>query len=113
MLSIFEQQFFIDDKKTVKDYEYPLDDENMKAMVEVLRHAAADTKTKREMEEAWWAELSEREYESMEVELAQKNRIISEKDKTLAEKDKSLAEKDKSLAEKERVIEELKQLLSK
>jgi hypothetical protein len=135
VLSIFEQHYFIDDKKTVKDYEYPLDDENVKTMVEVLRHAAADSKTKREMEEAWWADLSEAEWEK-EIEeknkiieeskkviaekdksLAEKDKsieenkkIISEKDKSLAEKDKSLAEKDKSLAEKDREIAELKRL---
>jgi hypothetical protein len=61
LLSIFEQKFFIDDKKTIKDYEYPLDDENIKTVIEVLRHAAADTRTKREMEAAWWEELNEKE----------------------------------------------------
>ena len=113
VLSIFEQQYFVDDKKTIKYYEYPLDDENVKTMVEVLRHAAADAKTKREMEEAWWADLNEKEYEKMEKEITIKNKLIVEKDKSLAEQDKSLAEKDKSLAEKDKEIAELKKQLGK
>ena len=33
LLSIFEQKYFIDDKNTVKEYEYPIDDdENLKMM---------------------------------------------------------------------------------
>ena len=107
LLSLFEQQYFIDDKKTIKDYEYPLDDENLKTMVEVLRHAAADSKTKREMEEAWWADENEKEYERMEKELTEKNNTIKEKDKSLAEKDKSLAEKDKEIEELRKRLENL------
>jgi hypothetical protein len=103
LLSIFEQQYFIDDKKTVKDYEYPLDDEKLKTMVEVLRHAAADAKTKREMEEAWWADENEKEYERLEKEIVSKNKIIAEKEKTNEEKDKSLAEKDREIAEFKRL----------
>jgi len=110
LLSLFEQKYFIDEKNTVKEYEYPVDDENLKLIVEILHHAAADAKTRREMEEAWWAEQDEKEYERIEKEIEEKNKIIEEKDKSLAEKDKSLAEKDKSLAEKDREIAELKRL---
>ena len=95
-LSVFEQQYFFDDKKTIKEYDYPIDDENVKTMVEVLRHAAADARTKREMEEAWWAELNEKEYERM---AEFKDKIIAEKDKSLAEKDKEIAELRKRLGE--------------
>ena len=63
LLSVFEQEYFINREKTLKGYEYPIDDENVKAMVDVLCHAAADPKTKRDMEEAWYAELNEREYQ--------------------------------------------------
>jgi hypothetical protein len=97
LLSVFEQQYFFDDKKTVKDYEYPLDDDNVKTMVEVLRHAAADAKTKREMEEAWWADQNEKEYERMEKEIEADKKIIAQKDKEIAEKDREIAELKKQL----------------
>jgi hypothetical protein len=114
LLSVFEQQYFIDDKNTIKDYEYPIDDDNVKKIIELLRHAAADSKTKREMEEAWWAEKNEELWEN-EIKkgkkvLEENKKALEEKDKFLAEKDKSLAEKDKSLAEKDREIAELKRL---
>jgi len=108
LLSIFEQQYFIDDKNTIKDYEYPIDDDNVRVMIDLLRHAAADAQTKREMQEAWWADKNE---ELWENELKENKKMIEEKDKALAEKDKTLAEKDKTLAEKEAEIEHLKALL--
>jgi len=84
LLSLFEQKYFIDEKNMVKEYEYPVEDENLKIMVDFLHHAAADSRTKREMEEVWWAEEDEKEYERMEVELREKNKIIEEKDKIIA-----------------------------
>jgi hypothetical protein len=113
LLSIFEQKYFFDEKNTLKEYEYPIEDENLKMMVEILKHAASDAKTRREMEESWWAEQDDKEYERIEKELQESKKSIEEKDKSLAEKDKSLAEKDKSLAEKDKEIEELKRQLGK
>jgi len=110
LLSVFEQHFFIDDKETTKDYEYPVDDENIQMIIDVLRHAAADAKARREMEEAWWADQNEKEYERMEKEYERMRKEIEAKSQIIAEKDKSLAEKDKSLAEKDREIAELKRL---
>ncbi len=93
LLSIFEQHFFIDDKETVKDYGYPVDDdENLKTMVDVLRHAATDARTRREMEEAWWAELNEKEYERMEKELVEHKEMIAEQKKINAELEQELAD---------------------
>jgi len=89
LLSIFEQKYFIDEKNTLKEYEYPIEDENLKMMVDILQHAASDAKTRREMEESWWAEEDEKEWNK---ELQEKNKIIAEKDKSLAEKDKEIAE---------------------
>jgi len=104
LLSIFEQRCFIDDKNTIKDYEYSLDDENLLEIVQTLRHAAADAKTRREMEEAWWAELAEKEYERLEKELEVSRKELDEKDKKLEERDKELEEKNKRIAELERQL---------
>jgi hypothetical protein len=103
LLSIFEQKYFIDDKNTLKEYEYPIEDENLKMMVEILQHAASDAKTRREMEESWWAEEDEKEYERMGKELQEKNKTIEEKNKTIEEKDKTIEEKDKEIAELKRL----------
>jgi hypothetical protein len=116
LLSIFEQKYFIDDKNTIKEYEYPIEDENLKMMVDILKHAAADEKTRREMEEAWWAEEDEKEFEKIREELqeskktiAESKKVIAEKDQSIAEKDQSIAEKDQSIAEKEKQLEKEKE----
>jgi len=111
LLSLFEQQYFIDEKNTIKEYKYLVKDENLKMMVEILQHAAADTKTKREMEEAWWADQDEKEYEKMEKDIQEKNKIIEEKDKTIEEKDKTIEKKDKTIEEKDKTIEEDKRTI--
>ena len=76
-------------------------------VVEVLRHAAADEKTRRDMEDAWYAEENEREYKRMDKELIESKKTIEEKDKTIKENKKTIEEKDKSLAEQQKRIAEL------
>jgi hypothetical protein len=95
LLSVFEQQYFVDDKETTKEYEYPLDDENVEEMVEMLKYAAADPKTKREMEAAWWADQDEKEYERMEKEIEENKKAIAEKDREIAELKKQLESQSK------------------
>ena len=92
LLSIFEQKYFIDDKNTLKEYEYPIEDENLKMMVDILQHAASDAKTRREMEESWWAEEDEKEWSK---ELQEKNKIIEEKNKEIAELKRQLENQSK------------------
>jgi uncharacterized protein YhaN len=91
-LSVFEQHCFVDDKETTKEYAYPLDDENVEEMVEVLKYAAADSRMKREMEAAWWADQDEKEYQRMEKEIEEKDKEIEENKKTIAEKEREIAE---------------------
>ncbi|MCL2073744.1 MAG: hypothetical protein FWH18_07480 [Marinilabiliaceae bacterium] len=95
LLSVFEQQFFIDDKETTKEYDYPIDNENVKTMVEILQHAASDAKSKREMEAAWWADQDEKEYERMEKEIEENKKEIEENKKRLKKKRKRLKKKRK------------------
>ena len=103
VLSVFEQQYFFDDKNTLKEYEYPIEDENLKMMVEILKHAASDAKTRREMEESWWAEENEKEYERVEKEL--KDTV-----KAFEETAKAFEESKKIIEEQKKEIEELKRL---
>jgi hypothetical protein len=101
VLSIFEQKYFVDDKGTIKEYEYPIDDKEVNLMLEILKHAAAEEKTRREMEEAWWAEQRAEELQ----------KELQEKDKRLEEKDKRLEEKDRIVSEQQKRIEELERQL--
>ena len=92
LLSLFEQKYFIDEKNTMKEYEYPVEDENLKMMLEMLQHAAADSKTRREMEEAWWAEQDEVEYERVKEELQKNKKMLDERDKENEKLKKEIAE---------------------
>ena len=127
LLSIFEQQYFIDEKNTIKDYAYSVDDENLLEMVEVLRHAATDAKTRREMEEAWWELLNEKEqernekeqekmrkeYEKMRKKVERVEKEYERVEKEVENKNQIIEKNKKSLEEKEKEIAELKRLLEK
>jgi len=110
LLSVFEQKYFVDDKGTIKEYEYPVDEAEVNLMLELLKHAAADEKTRREMEEAWWAE---QRAEELQKELKEKDKMLEENKKSLAEKDKTIEEDKKALAEKDKENENLKNEIAK
>jgi hypothetical protein len=110
VLSIFEQKYFVDDKGTIKEYEYPIDDDEVKIMLEILKHAAAEEKTRREMEEAWWAE---QRAEELQKELQEKDKRLEENKKEIEENKKEIEENKKTIAEKDSEIAELKRLLGK
>jgi hypothetical protein len=50
LLSIFEQANFIGNSKTTKDYSLPVDDPEVKAVIDVLRYVAADPQVRKELE---------------------------------------------------------------
>jgi len=87
MLSVFEQEYFIDDKNIVKKYDHDVENENIREMVRILEYAAADPKDRRTMEEEYWAICNEEEYERMRVELAENQKTIEDNLKALKEKD--------------------------
>lgn len=51
LLSIFEQNYFVDDKGIIKEYNYLIDDEAIKSMVDILHYAGTDPKRKKEIED--------------------------------------------------------------
>ena len=112
MLSVFKQEYFIDEKNIIKKYEHPIDNEFIREMVDILRHTAADPEKRREIEEEWFAVQDEEEYEKALKALEEKDKAIEEKDKALEEKDKAIEEKDKALEEKDKALELEKKALA-
>ena len=105
LLSIFEQQHFIDDKKITKEFTHELDSEDIKITTEILHFSGTNPEERKKIEteqEAW--RTVNAMFEDKEKELMA---LISNKDKAIDEKDKALDEKDKALDEKERIIQEL------
>ena len=66
MLSLFEQDYFVDENYT-KKYPYPITDKNIKKMVETLEYIVADPKVRRAMQEEYWAAQNEMMWE-MQIE---------------------------------------------
>jgi len=88
MLSIFEQDYFVD-KNFLKNYPYSTTDKNIKKMVDTLAYIAADPKVRRAMEEEYWATLNETLWKQT---IAEQSNALTQKDNTLAEQAKIIAE---------------------
>ncbi|MGV8135476.1 MAG: hypothetical protein AB2L20_09700 [Mangrovibacterium sp.] len=50
LLTIFEQNNFVDDREITKNYTYPVDDEYIKYIVEILHHSGTDPDERVEIE---------------------------------------------------------------
>ncbi len=105
MLSVFEQDYFIDKYGTLKEFNHEADDENIRLMVDRLHYFGTEPAEKKKLEDEqealrifdlWFKDL----YNKLDL-----------KDKVLEEKDKLIEDKDKALDEKDRLIEELKRKL--
>lgn len=99
LLTIFEQGNFIDETEITKNYPFPLSDETMQNIVDILHHAGTDPEGRKELE---------KEQEALRVFEAG----MSELRERLTDKEKKLEEKEKEIAEKDRIIEELKRKLA-
>lgn len=93
LLSVFEQRYFIDDSKVVKEYKYNADLEDVKLITDILHHSGTNPKERKELDieaEAWRTinALLDDERESMKKELEESKKALNEKDRALDEKDK-------------------------
>jgi len=72
LLSIFEQNNFIGDSKTTKDYSLEIDDPEVKAVIDVLQYVAADPQARKELEK-------ERYYqETMDDAFGERDKMLAE-----------------------------------
>ena len=114
LLSIFEQNFFVDDRGIRKEYLYEVDDENIRYILDLLYHTGADPKTQKIIEDEWWSsELWEEVIVKRDKQIALQKKEIEEKDKDLAANKITIEEKDKELEEKDKTIEEMKRIIEK
>ena len=105
MLSVFEQQYFIDEKEIVKTYEHQVDNEIIKEMLDILRNVAADPEEMKSIEAEWLAIKDEEGYEQALQTIAEQGNTIatlqnekSEQGKTITEQAKELAAQAKEFA---------------
>ena len=90
LLSLFEQQHFIDDKKITKEFKHELDNEDIKFTTEILHHSGTNPEERKKIEteqEAWRTV-----YAMFEDEKNALYKQLDEKDKALDEKNKLIQE---------------------
>jgi len=123
LLSVFEQHYFVDDNNIIKEYKYPIDDENIERIIQKLHYVGTEPAERKKIEDEkeafrvmdWALEAKTQELigviEEKDKALEEKAKVMKEKDKALEEKDKALEDKDKALEESLKLIEELKKKL--
>jgi hypothetical protein len=116
LLSVFEQNNFIDEKKITKQFQHPSDNEYVKLMTDILHHSGTNPEERKRIEaeqEAWRtvnAMFEDKEKAFLKA-LQEKEKALDEKEKALDEKEKALAKSEELNAELLRQIEQLKQNL--
>ncbi len=139
LLSVFEQAYFIDNKKITKEFHHSVDEinelEDMKIMTDILHYSGTDPKEKEKIEieqEAWRTvdaylgnmkekykknlqdyEKSLKDIEQKDKELEEEKRKIEQKDKALEAERKKTEEQDKALEKQAKQIEELLKQINK
>lgn len=110
LLSIFEQTNFVDDKKIIKQFNHPMDTDEIREATSILHYSGTDPEEKKKIEieqEAWRTVNAMFENEKKEF-----LKILSEKDQALTEKDQALTEKDQALSDIKKEVEELRRKLN-
>ena len=102
LLSVFEQDNFVDDTEITKEFKHETDDEDIRVMTEILHHTGTDPKTREEIEierEAW---------RTVNAMFEEKEKAFKRK---LEEQNEKLEEQNEKLEEQRRLIEELEKKL--
>jgi hypothetical protein len=91
LLSVFEQNNFVDDNKITKEFQHPTDTEDVKILTDILHHTGIDPEERKqiEIEQEAWRSVNAM-FEDKERELLNK---LKEKDKIIEELMRKLGEK--------------------
>ncbi len=105
LLSIFEQQHFIDDKKITKEFTHELDTEDIKLTTDILHFAGTNPEERRKIEteqEAWRTvnAMFEDKEKEFNKKLDENKKVIDENKKVIDEMAKELDELRRKLNEK-------------
>ena len=125
LLSIFEQNYFLEDN-TLKEYHHPIDNEDIKRIVDSLHYVGTEPKEKKKIEdekEAWRTfdaltggmkekvELLMKQLEQNKKALDDNKKELDNNKKELNDNKRELDDNKKELDDKDKLIEELKRKL--
>jgi len=97
LLSLFEQKYFIDDTGIVKEYNYAVDDDDIRSITDMLHFACTDPASRKEIEAEREAIRVynvgiEQQTEELNEQIELQKKAIEEKEKTIEEKEKTIEE---------------------
>ncbi|MCL1957338.1 MAG: hypothetical protein FWF63_08445, partial [Fibromonadales bacterium] len=108
------QTNFIDKTEADKTYDYPISDEGVKEITDILHYISTDPKARKELEdERYYRQYVDDTFGGLYREIEDKNKAIAQKDAELADKDNVLANQAAELADKDAELAELKRKLEK
>ncbi|MBI4646488.1 MAG: hypothetical protein HY738_07815 [Bacteroidia bacterium] len=107
LLSIFEQNYFIDEKGITKEYNYEVENEIINLIISILHKAGSDPKERQEIEK------EQEFYRILELSTREAFEKAKELEKIIVEMGKKLDKKDKLLEDKDKLIEDLTRKLNK
>jgi hypothetical protein len=114
VLSVFQQEKFIDNTHRLKGYDFETDDPLMQKIIKLLGKVAADTELLRVME---LEEIAERQYEcnfgdiekrliERDIELEQSKKAIEQNKKTIEQNQKAIEQNQKTIEQSKKTIEQ-------
>jgi len=93
MLSLFEQDNFLNDEKTIKSFNFTVTEPGLTEMVDILHYAVNDEEVKQKLkDELYFQEYENDTYGKKDAEIAKQAQVISEQKDIIAESKKALAE---------------------
>jgi hypothetical protein len=112
LLSLFEQQHFVDDKKIIKEFRHELDNEEVKIATEILHHAGTDPESRKHIEteqEAWRTvnAMFDDKQKKFIKQLKEQKQVITEKEQVITEQHQLLGQKDQVIHQKDQLLDEL------
>ena len=121
LLSVFEQRNFMDKSEAAKRYDYPISDEGVKEMTEILHYLSTDPDGRKALDdERYYREYVQETFgpvyaqmEEQKAELAAKDTEIAAKDTELAANKAEIAAKDTEIAAKDTKLAELEKELER
>jgi len=105
LLSVFEQDNFLNDEKTIKSYNFPVTEPGLTEMVDILQLALNDAEVKEKLkEELYYQEYVTDTFGKVYKEIADKTQLLAEKDDIIADQKGIIAESKITLVEKDKAL---------
>jgi phage-related minor tail protein len=114
LLSVFEQRNFTDKSEAAKRYDYPISDEGVKEMTEILNYLGTDPEGRKELDkERYYREYLQETFGDLYAKIDEEIQKRLAKEAEMAAKDTELAAKDTELAAQQAELAELKKELER